>query len=493
MTLFYISLLFLLATFNENPFALSVDTTEPIDCTAIYSNNKTELHECGPQGWISVPSGRGTSDIIWSCCFTMFLCSWSCLCVNVPARKDKPRIIFIRKLLLTGLALLGPEFIFQIAIAQWESARQSVTDFRALGIEWWTMKHGFYADMGGYMLKPKDFMEFPINAKQLHYLIQKGYVRDLKNDDRLIEDKNKVDAMLRLITLCQSLWFIISTCGRAWLQLAITTGELTTAAFIVCSVATTICWWYKPADVQTYEVIETKETLQEILADAGEEAQAPYQYTPLDFISRKEWTWSLYWSNWVNILRKMRIVFYVKHRPVNRLQLTLVPEPSTLGYGLFIILTAIYASIFICGWNYTFPTLAEQHLWRFSSTAVLVCTFTFWAIGYFAFSIYPSHLQQRFEGRKCEPRADEEATPPNPTWIAFRERAKHVCDTIRNNSIDRDPSLTVPLKAILPIYVLGVVYGFSRSFIFIEDALEFRSLPASAYSTLDWIDFLPHV
>ncbi|KAJ5323035.1 hypothetical protein N7452_011324 [Penicillium brevicompactum] len=402
-------------------------------------------------------------------------------------------MIFLRRLLLTGLSLLGPEFIFQIAIAQWESARQSVADFRSLGIEWWTMRHGFYADMGGYVLKPKDSVEFPINAKQLHYLIEKGYVKDLKNDELLIKDKNKVDAMLRFITLCQSLWFIISICGRAWLQLAITTGELTTAAFIVCSVATTICWWHKPADVQTYEIIEMTETLQQILAEAGDQARVPYQYTPLDFISRKEWSWSIYWSNWVNILRKMHIVFYVKQRPVNRHQLTLVPEPSTLGYGLFIFLTAIYASLFICGWNYTFPTPAERYLWRFSSTAVLVCTFAFWAVGYFAFSIYPFYLQQWFEDRKRKPTFDEEAQPPNPTWAAFKERAKRVCDTIRNNSIDRDPSLTVPLKAILPIYVLGVVYGFSRSYIFIEDALEFRALPASAYSTLDWIDFFPHV
>jgi hypothetical protein len=195
----------------------------------------------------------------------------------------------------------------------------------------------------------------------------------------------------------------------------------------------------------------------------------------------------------VNILRKMNIVIYLQRRPIDRIQITLVSEPSTLGYGIFLLLTVIYASIFVCGWNYSFPTVAEQYLWRISSTAVLVCAFLFWATGYFAFFLYPSQLQPLFEARTRRRIVDEEASPPNPTWTAFKQQARRVCDRIKNNSIDRDPNLTVPLKAILPIYVIGVVYCHARAYIFIEDILQLRSLPASAYSTLDWIDFWPHV
>jgi hypothetical protein len=422
----------------------------------------------------------------------MFLCSWSSLCLNVPAPKDTQWKIFRRKAYLTALALLGPEFIFQIALSQWESARQSVADFKALGIEW-TMTHAFYADMGGFVLKAKDSVPFPINAKQLHYLVLKGYVKPPKIDEQLIADKNKVDGMLRLITVCQSLWFIVSIAGRASLHLVITTGELTTAAFIVCSLATTICWYNKPADVQTSEVIETETTLEQMMEDAGDVAKRPYRHTPLDFVSRKEWAWSLYWSNWTNILRKMHIVIYLQSRPIDRIQNTLVTEPSTLGYGIFLLLTVIYASIFVCGWNYSFPTVVEQNLWRISSTAVLVCVVLFWAIGYFAFSVHPAHLQPLFEARKRRRIRDAEVSPPDPTWAAFKQKARLVCDRIKNNSIERDPDLTVPLKAILPIYLIGVVYCHARAYIFIEDILQLRSLPASAYSTLDWIDFWPHV
>src|SRR5271168_2665592 len=40
------------------------------------------------QGWTPSASGRGTIDIIWSCALTMFLCSWSVLCLQVPSEKD---------------------------------------------------------------------------------------------------------------------------------------------------------------------------------------------------------------------------------------------------------------------------------------------------------------------------------------------------------------------------------------------------------------------
>lgn len=462
------------------------------NCTAIFTNNGTQLGECGSLGWISEPNGRGTADIIWSCCFTMFLCSWSSLCLNVPGPEDTTWKIFRRRVYLTALALLGPEFIFQIALSQWESARQSVAEFEAAGMDWWTITHAFYADMGGFVLKCKDSVAFPINAKQLHYLIVKGYVKIPRVNEQVIADKNKVDGMLRLITVCQCLWFIFSMCGRASLRLAITTGELTTAAFIVCSVATTFCWYNKPADVRTPEFIATDTTIEQILADAGDVAKGPCRYTPLDFVTRKEWPWSLYWSNWTNILRKLHIVIYEKRRPVDRFQNTLIYEPSMLGYGIFLLLTVIYASIFICGWNYKFPTVTEQHLWRISSVAVLISAFLFWAVGHFAFSVYPTHIRPFLEARKCERVIDEEASP-NPTWIRFKRRARRVGDRIKNNSIERDPDLTVPLKAILPMYVIGVVYCHARAYIFLEDILQLRSLPASAYSTVDWIDFWPHV
>jgi hypothetical protein len=36
------------------------------------------------QGWTPAPNNRGTIDILWSSCLTIFLCSWTALCLNLP-------------------------------------------------------------------------------------------------------------------------------------------------------------------------------------------------------------------------------------------------------------------------------------------------------------------------------------------------------------------------------------------------------------------------
>lgn len=341
------------------------------------------------------PDGRGTLNILWSCAFTMTLCSWSILCINLPAADDTVLQIYIRKLHLAILALMGPEFVFQIALTQWESACRSVKEFHEGGYTEWTMKHAFFADMGGFIFKTKDWVPFPVNAKQLHFLVTKGYVDFPNLSKREISERNKVDSMLRFIMLCQTLWFIFNLVSRSYQKLAITTVELTTAAFIMCSVATMFCWAHKPADIETAEVIKVNITIAQTLLEAGERAQEPYSRTPLDFVERKEWPWSLYWSNWVSVLRHMGLNLVQLKRPISRFENTAIPEPSRTGYFAFLLLATIYASIFVCGWNYSFPTRAEQVLWRIQSLIVVGCVLASWAIGAFALEIYPA-LRNRF-------------------------------------------------------------------------------------------------
>ena len=445
------------------------------------------------QGWTAGPNGRGTLDIVWSCGFTMFLCSWSVLCLNVPGPDDSRFKMFRRRIYVTALAFLGPEFIFQIALGQWVSARRSVKEFRASGYAKWTMNHAFYADMGGFILQTRDWKPFPIDAKQLHYLVTKGHVAFPALEKELIADKNKVDGLLRFLTLCQIVWFLIDMAGRAVQGLAITCGELTTAAFIVCSCGTTICWYHKPADIAVPETIETDATIAEILLGAGEQAREPYSRTPLDFVSRKEWPWSLYWSNWINILRNMRIIFGPQTRPVNRVENTISLELPGAMKWVFFGMTAIYSSIFMFGWNYSFPTHTELMLWRAASGSMMASLVAYWAITEFAFFLYPA-IRKRFPSNIPES-CDAESNPSHEKEVGLTRivsTAKSVAACVRNNSISQDPTLHVPLKAILPIYLVGVFYCHARTYIFVGDIIQLRSLPASAYLTVDWSKFIPH-
>ena len=107
---------------------------------------------------------------------------------------------------------LGPEFTFQLALGQWSSARRSVEDFRRSGYPQWSMKHVFLADMGGFVLHARDWVPFPLNAEQVHYLVTHGYIpySAVGLDKRVIDGKNKGDGIVRVIAVCQILWFSLN-------------------------------------------------------------------------------------------------------------------------------------------------------------------------------------------------------------------------------------------------------------------------------------------
>jgi hypothetical protein len=137
------------------------------------SSSTTSAHD--RQGWTSSPGGRGTRNIIWSCAITTFLCCWSALVINLPNPESTRWSTFRRKLLLLGLCAVASEAIFRVALGQWLSANDSKKLFHRSGYSDWTLRHSFFVDMGGLHLRCPDHSLFPINSRQLHYLITRGY------------------------------------------------------------------------------------------------------------------------------------------------------------------------------------------------------------------------------------------------------------------------------------------------------------------------------
>ncbi|KAI4240915.1 MAG: hypothetical protein LQ352_007540 [Teloschistes flavicans] len=357
------------------------------------------------------------------------------------------------------------------------------------------MGMAFFADMGGFRLQTRNSEPFPIDARQLLYLVRKGYVQQPVFKPRMIDDKNKVDVLLRAIILCQISWFLITVIGRWAQHLVVTTAELTTVSFIFCSTITEIFWWHKPADVVMAEVIEIDVEINDILTSAGQEPNA-WRMTPLDFASREEWWWSKTWWNFLNILRKMHCSFGSEGRPVDRIadscQRVL---PRREQYMLLAITTGCFAVFFIA-WNDDFPTETERMFWR-------GCCITMMSLLYIglvlselvqAYNIFQRRSQQASPGLST-PRS---GTITHGKWASPKlqklvRRLDKILDRIRNNSPDKDPELYVPLRVILPLYVMGFAYFFCRTYILIEDALELRSLPPSAYASVAWEKFWPHI
>ena len=138
-------------------------------------------------GWVSAPSGRGTFELVSSCVFTLVLCVWTALHLNVfPAGTSTSQRV-LKKAMWALLALFAPEFVLWRAYSQWYVARQlykernkilddlyeaqdanrgqgdteeripaEVSHRRRRDSETeregkrWCLEHGFFAVMGGY-------------------------------------------------------------------------------------------------------------------------------------------------------------------------------------------------------------------------------------------------------------------------------------------------------------------------------------------------------
>ncbi len=471
-------------------------------------------------GWTNGPAGRGTLDITWSCIITMFLCSWSILCLNVPGPKETGFQVLWRKLSLTALGVLCPELMFSFAYGQWLQARQSVRDFSQAApgdspalhkrstLGWikgiftctglisesrsttrWTMKEAFFAEMGGFRLRTRDFAAFPLDAKQVHYLVSNGHMDLPTLNERVIEDKNKADGLLRAITLCQILWFLVNVIGRWAQRLVVITLELTTVSFILCSSMTAFFWWRKPADVLLPVNIDSDISMSNLL-QAEIQTLTAWNRTPLDFVSREEWWWSKCWSNFVNILRNMRLSFGSDVKPIDRIGDTQLKAVSRGKQWIIGLLAYVYLAVLFAGWNHEFLTSVEQTLWRAACGtmmgSVTVLLFALELTTFWNKHPIPEGVKTKLFGRILQ-------TEKPRRGRQMLQTLNRVLDHVRNNSATKDPEFYIPLRLILPIYVTAVFYCYARTYVFVADIIDLRSLPASAYATVDWQKFWPHL
>jgi hypothetical protein len=446
------------------------------------------------RGWVASPNGRGTLDIIWSCVLTIALCSWSTLCLNLPSIGDSYFRIARRKIYLTGLGILGPEIILQLALGQWASARRSVRLFHSLGHTSWTMTHAFFADMGGFVLQPKDSVPFPLTGIQLHYLVKEGYLKCPDIDKKTVQDKDKAEAFVRIITIIQICWFLLSCIGRAAQELTITTFELTTIAFIVCSLATSYFWLQKPMDVETPFTLTTDITILEIHKRAGDLAQEAWDRTPLDFVEgRRGWSWNLYWHHVLVGCERCGIHFGPRRRPISRIPNDNFPEPSSIGMIVLCILHLAYAGIHMAGWNFHFPSYTEKILWRWATASTAGSIIGTWLVEAYAFRALPA-MSKDLPRRFITAKRGRVWTAYHFAWVGSQspdQRPKTFIDKMRSFFGD-DPVWEIPLRVMFPVGFFGVLYTLSRCYILLEDVITLRELPATTFQTVDWSAVLPH-
>ncbi|KIV95671.1 hypothetical protein PV10_03295 [Exophiala mesophila] len=432
-------------------------------------------------GWVSGPDGRGTIDIVWGSFMTIFLCTWTAMCLNIAHPQDTKLQVLSRKVKWMAWAIVGPELVLSVAIGQFASARRSVKRFRNLGYPQWTLRHAFFVDMGGILLQPKDSTPFVINSRQLVYLVQNKYLEYPNITAEEIWDKSKADTLSKILTLTQASWLLCQLLGRAILRLPTSTLELSAGAIVFCTFGTFICWLHKPSDIQKGIIITTEAATKEILIKAGDVAAAAYRHTP----AKQSFTCGYDVMGFFNLRCDNR------ERPLRRFPNDRFPDISTLEKFVLFCMTTAYASIHLVGWRFTFPSRTEALLWRVSSLIVTGTTVLFWVFetiaarqryGRWDKYLILLHLTKQLP----QPMADEEigvtsenARETQDAYGSPKKTVAHRATVKRLDAFEKDqerakPILVWEVGLILPVVLL---YAVSRGYMILEVFLGLREMP----------------
>ncbi|KAK6435932.1 hypothetical protein LTR95_007874 [Oleoguttula sp. CCFEE 5521] len=323
--------------------------------------------------------------------------------------------------------------------------------------------------MGGFMLREPHtnasvaprFKDIPIDAVQILWLAEKGYIHWPNISEEQIRDKNKADGFARLLTVIPIVWFGISCLGRAAQRLPISSLELGTIAYVFCTIPTFFFWSNKPLDAETVEIIHATASMAEILAQTGSIEATLYDLTPLDFINPPQGLslLSLFWDGFgYPFLQRT-----TDKRPVETFPNRKATPPRglsalELAVGAFIGLG--YTGIHVIGWNFHFPTDVELLLWRISGCVIVGMVVVY----LFALAVIT---------------------------FGFKKIAKALYGIDAN--VPNDLRSAVPASAQTAVFALAsVLYTTARLYIIVEAFTSLRAQPMDVYMTVDWNTFLPH-
>ena len=422
-------------------------------------------------GWVDQPNNRGTIDIIWSCLATIFLCTWTVLCLNIPAESDSQLMFLGRKFRWMILAIIVPEFLLGFAAGQFENAYKAVDAFKDLGFPDWTMQQAFFAEMGGFVLHPKDSTPFPVNNRHIQWLVVNGFMEMPQVTTRNIWDRSKADHLIKSIVCVQICWLMITVIARAIQKLAITTLELGTVSIVFCTVATFFCWLQKPADVRTPIDLHIASSSADLLIAGGDAASKPYRMTPLDFVDNLGPSYSQNCAAFVGVRSGPQ------QRPLPRFTNDRFPHVRGLRQILLITITLFSDGIHIFGWNFQFPTRAERIVWRVAGLQMFITAACWWGAEFFA-GLYRDHTWNLLW-----------------TMLAHPSRVKN----LKKARAERPPRAQ-PTPETFPLpwecgfgVLMWVLYLAARAYVLVEMFAGLRVQPVSAYVCINWSTFVPHV
>ena len=388
-------------------------------------------------GWVSVDCGRGTSDILWSCLATILLCVWTVIHLPVPccSRFEKGRLVPGEP------SRSWRNWIIRSGIA---SASVSVIapeflTFTAISEfvrAWETQKRMTYMNWTlthTFFLEMGGFcLETPSGLRQqldADDLI--SAISAAVSPDWLPELKKVTDVQINGHAKSNALTKIIA-CGQAlWLVTQVVSRVYQHQAVTLLEVSALA---YAACALTAYAAWWKKPQNTTLPITILCSAEAFLIRPTHDRVYYSED--SLYEYLWAG-------QYWSRHVPF-----TLQQDKKFLYdlffYGLIVLCPAIFGAIHIASWNIEFPSYLEQWLWR--ASALYCCI-----VG----MIFTSPVLCYYQ-----------------SWIS------------------KDTTITIAASVTFPA---ASIYIIVRLFMIVEVFLSLRALPPSAYESVQWSSFVPHI
>ncbi|KAK7022811.1 hypothetical protein VNI00_016938 [Paramarasmius palmivorus] len=491
---------------------------------------------------IDINGCRTTTGILWSCLSVIFICTWVAIHPNIPVPGTHSAVVVYHNVELMVVALLAPEFMILWAMRQREQAKKIRKKFKKYK---WGMSHGFFVIMGGFALyngeefcgylwdrdrtseieyasarpfegKAEGYFErikayhekhqkldntdendeknsesstpaihenpsltkpvetdplspTPDPTTPLEFLVAKGYITLTEEE---IKDRSHADVITKSIAVIQTIWFIAQVIARAVEGLAITELEIVTVGFAILNFGTYYLWWNKPLRVRHPVRVYWRQTEKSggggTGGGKGEIGRTFWEWAGAigrtcceggSMIVEYIYAFSLFsdiegpdnillrllllplWIPW-HVFGVCFPILFDKDDSDLAIPISsrLDDDPPYVYIAVYGI-AALFGAIHCIPWAFQFPTHTEQLLWRISAVAVAVAP------------VVMGNL--------------------HVSWNL---------DTYFPNSV------FYPLMAIL-----SLAYAVFRITLLIIAFTVLRDLRPSAYQTVQWTTFIPHV
>ena len=103
--------------------------------TQVPTQNFTALRTEIAPSWIPDPDNRGTWSLLYSCVFTLVLCVWTAIHLNVPSYRESHLSQWLRKLKWVLLAIIAPELGVYTAFEQYYQAKKLIRELAEISFK----------------------------------------------------------------------------------------------------------------------------------------------------------------------------------------------------------------------------------------------------------------------------------------------------------------------------------------------------------------------